>query len=357
MSTAAVPEVRVDANFARICFPLPTDEAEALERSLLTWGCREPLVVWAERGILLDGHNRFRICNAHSIPFEVVRYSFDSRQDAHDFVIRNQLARRNVTPQQASYLRGKLYDSQKRDRTETLRQGAERGVPSGQTDATGATRDRIARSTGVSPRTVERDARKARAIDQITESAGEGARDAILSGDAQMSAADLDVLAEAAPQSAAEVRQFAEDRRAARLRERRSPNKDGAWGQFEVVRVITAEDDEGVYVKARELSCGHVVDAARRVAYRGPGTGTKSANCPTCKPGTRTPHERRRFERVVERALDRAWKDQAQRPLVVEFVVSALRALAFAPFEDARADALLRRCGELRGALRLTEDE
>jgi len=36
--------------------PLTTDEYEALERSLLTEGCRDALVLWGD--LLVDGHNR-----------------------------------------------------------------------------------------------------------------------------------------------------------------------------------------------------------------------------------------------------------------------------------------------------------
>ena len=64
MTAETTPEIRIDASFSRICFPLPADEFELLERSILTHGCREPLVVWQQTGILLDGHHRKRICEA-----------------------------------------------------------------------------------------------------------------------------------------------------------------------------------------------------------------------------------------------------------------------------------------------------
>ena len=46
------------------------EELQRLELSLLEEGCRDPLVVWKEQGILLDGHNRLALCQRHSIPFQ-----------------------------------------------------------------------------------------------------------------------------------------------------------------------------------------------------------------------------------------------------------------------------------------------
>ena len=48
--------------------PLTPDENEALERSLLAEGCRDALVLWGE--VLVDGHNRHRICTQHGMPFQ-----------------------------------------------------------------------------------------------------------------------------------------------------------------------------------------------------------------------------------------------------------------------------------------------
>ena len=51
--------------------PLSTDEHDALERSLLKEGCRDALVLWGD--ILVDGHNRYGICQKHGIPFQTLQ--------------------------------------------------------------------------------------------------------------------------------------------------------------------------------------------------------------------------------------------------------------------------------------------
>ena len=76
--------------------PLTPAEHEALERSLLTEGCREALILWQD--VLIDGHNRYAICTQHGIPFRYVQNDkFDSIEDVKLWMIDNQLARRSVT--------------------------------------------------------------------------------------------------------------------------------------------------------------------------------------------------------------------------------------------------------------------
>jgi len=97
----------IDAEFRTLIPALSKDERAQLEASVLAEGCRDALVVW--QGILLDGHNRYEICTAHSLPFETVEIDLPDREAAITWIINNQLGRRNLTPEQASYLRGKRY--------------------------------------------------------------------------------------------------------------------------------------------------------------------------------------------------------------------------------------------------------
>jgi len=46
--------------------PLTPDEHAALERSILAEGCRDALVLWGD--VLVDGHNRYGICQKHGLP-------------------------------------------------------------------------------------------------------------------------------------------------------------------------------------------------------------------------------------------------------------------------------------------------
>ena len=83
--------------------PLTEAERAALERSLLAEGCRDALVLWGD--ILVDGHNRYAICQQHGIPFKVTQNtSFQSMEDVMLWMIDNHLGRRSVSDFQRGVL-------------------------------------------------------------------------------------------------------------------------------------------------------------------------------------------------------------------------------------------------------------
>ena len=83
--------------------PLTEDEYAALERSLLSEGCRDALVLWGD--LLVDGHNRYSICQEHGIPFNTVQnQTFQSMDDVHLWMIDNHLGRRSVSDFQRGVL-------------------------------------------------------------------------------------------------------------------------------------------------------------------------------------------------------------------------------------------------------------
>lgn len=87
----------IDAEFKSLIPPLTTEERAELEASLKAEGCRDALVVWAGQGVLLDGHNRYELCQRHGIAFQVVERAFESRDYAIVWIVKNQLARRNLS--------------------------------------------------------------------------------------------------------------------------------------------------------------------------------------------------------------------------------------------------------------------
>ncbi|WP_341888582.1 plasmid replication/partition related protein [Variovorax sp. YR752] len=83
--------------------PLTPEEYEALERSILNEGCRDALVLWGN--VLVDGHNRYGICQKHGLPFQTVQNTrFKTLQDVHLWMIDQHLGRRSIS----DYLRGVL---------------------------------------------------------------------------------------------------------------------------------------------------------------------------------------------------------------------------------------------------------
>ena len=168
-------DFRVDDEFAALIPPLTDEERRQLEANLLADGCCEPLVVWREEGILLDGHNRYRVCREHHIAFDVRKISLPDRDAAKVWIIRNQLGRRNLTPEQASYLRGLEYEATK--------QAAHRPPKKGGKSCHLKTAEALARRHGVAPRTVRQDAAFARAVNLLEAGAAPGIKMRVLSGD------------------------------------------------------------------------------------------------------------------------------------------------------------------------------
>lgn len=94
-----MPDIFFDNEFRSLIDPLTPEERAGLEADLLLHGNVAPVVVWGEKGILLDGHNRYDICHQHGIlllpPKEL---SFPDRDSAMVWIIDNQLGRRNTPP-------------------------------------------------------------------------------------------------------------------------------------------------------------------------------------------------------------------------------------------------------------------
>jgi hypothetical protein len=83
--------------------PLTPDEHAALERSILAEGCRDALVLWGD--VLVDGHNRYGICQKHGLPFQTVQNTrFQSMEDVHLWMIDQHLGRRSVSDFQRGLL-------------------------------------------------------------------------------------------------------------------------------------------------------------------------------------------------------------------------------------------------------------
>ncbi len=99
--------IHVDEEFKALIPPLSREEYKQLEENCVKEGIRDPLVVWKLPGneILIDGHNRWEISAKHAgIRFNVVYREFENREAVKEWIIKNQLGRRNIPP----YVRAEL---------------------------------------------------------------------------------------------------------------------------------------------------------------------------------------------------------------------------------------------------------
>lgn len=101
---AADWNLTIDDEFKSLLDPQCNEERTIFEDSLLKEGCRDALVIWRGPRIIVDGHHRFGFCSEHDIPFGVIEMDFADRDDAKMWIIRNQLARRNLPPHRRGLL-------------------------------------------------------------------------------------------------------------------------------------------------------------------------------------------------------------------------------------------------------------
>jgi ParB-like chromosome segregation protein Spo0J len=173
--------ITIDPEFRNHCPPLTEAERKLLLESLNQAGLLSPLIVWRHEGktILVDGHNRHEILQELDRLDEIktTELVFGARENALNWIIKNQLGRRNLAPDAAALLRGKLYIAQRIPVKERLFQAGVSANPggvakaqdchSGSPEEFGSTADEIAEKTGVSARTIARDAKFAEAVNQL----------------------------------------------------------------------------------------------------------------------------------------------------------------------------------------------
>ena len=208
--------VIIDPEFSQMISPLTEEEYRQLEANIIADGCRDPLVVWPrltvpdacqgvleahesektiyckycdkkcrvvfgdgilecsfcgaglapwdDEHVLLDGHNRYKICTEHGIKYEIAEYEFESREEAADWIDANQLGRRNLNPEQISLLRGRRYNRTKQTGFKgNQHSGGGQNVPK-QTTA-----EVLGEEYGVDARTIKRDGAFATAVEELRE--------------------------------------------------------------------------------------------------------------------------------------------------------------------------------------------
>ena len=160
-------DIKIDKEFSSLIPPLSKEERHLLEQSIIDHGgARDPLVVWSgEPATLIDGHNRFEICDRLGLPYNVHEMHFDSREDVCDWIDANQLGRRNLTPDSFRLLLGRRYNRMKKA------QGARGKQKTGHFDPSSghATADSLAAEHGVTEKTVRRAGKFAEEVEQTPE--------------------------------------------------------------------------------------------------------------------------------------------------------------------------------------------
>ena len=200
--------LKIDPEFQSQIPPLTDDEFKQLEENILKEGkLISPLIVW--NNTLVDGHNRYAILQKHpEIYFSTMPLPFESREEVLAWICKNQLGRRNLTPEQKKFLIGKQYSVEHRkpggngnnQYTVTVEEPVQEElcqidtIPP--TSAEASTRKQIAERNNVSESYVVRSEKFMRGV-QIMDQMIPGMQEKILSGQFKVRDADMHRLARA----------------------------------------------------------------------------------------------------------------------------------------------------------------
>jgi hypothetical protein len=154
-----IDDVTVDDEFRSLIPPLTDEERTGLMVSIERDGYRDSLVTW--NGILLDGHNRLDIyeqnhADTDKVPPDVIDMKFPGREEAKVWIIKNQFARRNLTPMQRAELALLLEPVVKKQAKENQKSptGNKNKMTLMNSSKSVNTRAEIAKAAGVSEQTI-----------------------------------------------------------------------------------------------------------------------------------------------------------------------------------------------------------
>ena len=194
------PVLTIDPEFEAKCPPLTEDELSQLEENILEEGLvLMPLIVWNDT--IVDGHNRYRIAQKHpGIEFRVHEKNFNNKYEALSWICKNQLGRRNLTPQQKKYLIGERYDAEKKAHGGDRKSGQVKStVQNEPLISSHMTRAQIAEDTKTSESYVKRADQYAKGVD-AAEEVLPGIKNDLLLGKFKPRETDVAAVARASPE-------------------------------------------------------------------------------------------------------------------------------------------------------------
>lgn len=84
------------SSFSELLPPLTDEQLSLLEEDILKNGCYAPIIV-NEDLVIVDGHNRYAICEKHGLPYRLAVFSFEDDLEAKQWALDTQKSRRNLT--------------------------------------------------------------------------------------------------------------------------------------------------------------------------------------------------------------------------------------------------------------------
>lgn len=87
-------ELKIDIELDSLLPKLDEEKYKLLEEDIRKNGCINPIIIWDN--YIVDGHHRYRICQANNIDFKTKEMQFENKQEAMIWAWTTQKARRNI---------------------------------------------------------------------------------------------------------------------------------------------------------------------------------------------------------------------------------------------------------------------
>ena len=261
----------IDPEFEGKIPPLREEELKQLEENILADGVViNPLIVWD--GVIVDGHNRYRILQKHpEIQFTTYEKKFPDRYAAIAWICKNQLGRRNLTPQQFKYLIGLQYEAEKcssnynGNRFTSLDKS--RCVQNEHTYKPERTAERIARENNLSGSYVRRAEHFAKGVD-AAEKVAPGIKQEILTGNIKPTEKAVAAIAKAPPEERpALVQQLRQAKETEKQEEKPKPRRSAAE-TLQAIRDISANMLQSNGEIDADDICAELEDALDTMIFR-----------------------------------------------------------------------------------------
>ena len=187
-------KIIINEDFKNWLTPLTFQEIDNLKQSILTEGCRDALILW--NGILIDGHNRYKICIENDIPYTTITKDFADKNEVLKWIDSNQLSRRNLTDEQRSFLYGRL---SKINKQEGFKGNKYTNVVRDKMSLT-TNQQSVAEDLGISTKTLQRDEQYTDAVEKIATTFGTDFKNKILAGQSNLTKQDTIAVSKMEPE-------------------------------------------------------------------------------------------------------------------------------------------------------------
>ena len=111
-------KLKIDPELRDLLPPLTDEEYKQLEKNIVENGFDKnfPIMVWHD--FIVDGHNRYEICEKHGIDFVYGNLGYKTKEEVMEWMLDIQLGRRNLSPIQRIAIAEKyrsIYEKQAKD--------------------------------------------------------------------------------------------------------------------------------------------------------------------------------------------------------------------------------------------------